>query len=313
MMTKPFLLIVFTSLLLLALSCGEEKTKPEPTIEDIRQASARKFEPGTILPDSVAAYEIVRTSALAPMLSDAPDSSLGANADKYRAYDLVGIARTTYTIRGMNAQVEIARFGTSDDAFGFYALGRPETISAQRLGTEGYSLGTVTNFTQGTYVVSITMEDDDFLHLGAQTLLAREIENRLPESPMVPQFFMLFPYNYKVVPSTQYIPRSFMDIESIDQVYTQRYSPADDTLLFFLTMDTARAKLLTLTEYAKNVGNLLAPPNSVPFDGNHGIMFELPGQGVVVAGLVRNKLAGVIGFGEEKGDKLFAGWIKGLQ
>jgi hypothetical protein len=298
MTTKSLLWFFGTALLILTLSCGEEETKPEPSIEQVQQASARDFEPGTILPDSVAAYEIVRTSALAPMLSDAPDSSLGEQAERYRVYDLVGLTRSTYTIRSMKAEVELARFGTVDDAFGFYASSRPETISAQRLGTEGYSLGPVTNFTQGTYVVSITMEEDDFLHMGAQTLLAREIENRLPEKPLVPRFFMLFPYNYKVVPSTQYTPRSFADIESIDHVYTQRYSPADDTLVFFLTMDTTGTKLLALTEYAQSVGSLKALPDSVFFDGNHGVMFELPGRGTVVAGLIRSKLAGVIGYGE---------------
>lgn len=313
MKSRNCLFVGLCGLLMLGISCGEEKPEPEISIEDVQQTAARSFEPETILPDSVSLYEIARTSPLVPMDSDTPDSILGENANKYRDYSLVGLARTSFTVRGKTAQVEIARFGSIDDAFGFYAQGRPENVSAQRMGTEGYSLGAVTFFTQGTYVVSVAMEGDDFAHLGPQSILAREIENRIPDPTFVPQFFMLFPYNYKVVPSTQYLPRGFLDIETIDQVYSQRYCPAGDTLEFFLTMDTSGTKIIALREYAESLGTVIDCPEDIPFDDNHGVAFELPGHGTVVAGVIRSKLAGVIGHGEEKGDKLFANWVRGLQ
>jgi hypothetical protein len=95
-------------------------------------------------------------------------------------------------------------------------------------------------------------------------------------------------------------------------VYTSLYELDGDTAMLFLTMDPSGEQYLALRRWAEDNGEMVDIPDGFTFP-EHSLAFEHPQQGLVVAGLVNQKLVGIINYRSRSYQQLVTGWIKGLQ
>ncbi len=303
-------LIFIAGLLALMLSaCGKKDdaaVKTEPTIPDVTFNAIR------VLPPAVDSLNIPASDSSRTVLAKDAAAYLGQSFDKYRYYNFVGLVTGRYQMDGTPVWAEIAQFASSDDAYGIYASLRPDGAPLNQLGTESYTSGNTTWFCIGEYMVTLSVEGDPSDPLAVVKPLADQIIFQSGIRPAMPLHFMLFPMVNKIVPSTRYVVYSYMDVAGLDSVYITRYVLNGDTVTLFLTMDQSGAKYLKFLDYANTVGETVPRPKRFQFDNNYSFAVNHPDLGIIVAGLVRSKLVGIINYDPRKSESFATGWIKGL-
>lgn len=317
-MKKPLAIIrgmiCLMCLCLISLSCGKKEKEVVPPTQDAAKAVTElPFYADTLLPGSIETYDIELVDSINTILSDDADSSLGQKARRYLSYNFVGLATARYEVRGVPVSVQIAQFASLEDAYGFYASLRPDGIGRGGLGTESFSLDATTHFTKGEFVVTLSVGEEDDTLFVAQSLLGQEISSRISGAATAPQFFMLFPFADKIAFSNKYYSRDFLDVGGLDKVYTTSYLTGGDTAVLFLIMDESGMKFLKLQEYAESTGKVSPASTTFAFDDGYSVSFKHPTQGMIVAGLVRSKLVGIIGYDPDKNDRLATTWVQGLK
>jgi hypothetical protein len=301
-------------LIFMAHSCGKKEKQESPAkVSTAGTITRAPFSADQLLPKDLTAQNTKLTGSIETVLPRDADSLLKERRDQYLSYDFTGLVRSAYEVNNVPVSVEIAQFGSLEDAYGFYAGLRPDGISVTPLGTESFLLGSHRYFTRGEFVVTLTIEKDDSSHLAAQTVLAQQINSRISGSASPPPFFMLFPSAKKIVPSNKYYRGNFLNVSGLDKVYTTSYFTGGDTAVLFLTMDESGDKFLRLKEHADSLGKVSPAPTSFVFDNGYSISFTHPTKGNIVAGLVRQKLVGIIGYDPDKNDRLAASWVQGLR
>ncbi len=295
------------------LSCSKKQEEASPPAQETETAVAeRPFYAADLLPGDMDTLEIKRLSPVKKTMRADADSSLGERAEKYLAHNLVGMAASEYEVGGVTISAEIAQFASLEDAYGFYARLRPVGVGVGGLGTESFALGGVRYFTRGEFVVTLSIDQEDSAHFAAQSLLGQEINGRISAPPTPPQFFVLFPFAGRIGLSNRYYSRAFLGVAGLDKVYTTAYLTGGDTAVLFLTVDASGDKFLKLREYAGSTGEVSSAPNSFPFEG-YCLAFSDPDRGRIVAGMVRSKLVGIIGYDSTKNDRLASRWVQGLR
>jgi len=295
------------------LSCSKKQEETSPPAQETETVVAeRLFYAADLLPGDMDTLKIKRLSPVKKIMQADADSSLGERAEKYLAHNLVGMASTEYEVSGVTVSAEVAQFASLEDAYGFYADLRPVGVGIGGLGTESFTLGGVTYFTRGEFVVTLSIDQEDSAHVAAQSLLGQEINGRIPAPPTPPPFFMLFPLADRIAHSNKYYSRAFLGMAGLDKVYTTAYLTGGDTAVLFLTMDEGGEKFLKLRKYAESTGEVSSAPNSFPFE-EYSLAFSDPERGRIVAGLVRSKLVGIIGYDSTKNDRLASMWVQGLR
>ncbi len=301
-------------LIFMAHSCGKKEKQESPAkVSTAGTITKAPFNADQLLPKDLAVQNIKLTGSIETILPKDADSLLKERGVQYLSYDFTGSARSEYEVNNVPVYVEIAQFGTLEDAYGFYAGLRPDGIIITPLGTEAFLLGSHRYFTRGEFVITLTVEKEDSSHLAAQTLLAEQINSRISGSASPPLFFMLFPSAKKIVPSNKYYGGNFLNVTGLDKVYTTSYFVGGDTAVLFLTMDEGGEKFFKLKEYADSFGKVSPAPTSFVFDSGYSVSFTHPTKGNIVAGLVRQKLVGIIGYDPDKNDRLAASWVQGLR
>jgi len=298
---------------LVLLTCGKKEKEAPPSQESTQAAAEQPFYADTLLPGDIQAYEIRTVAPVEKVLRNDADSLLGPKAKHYLSYNLVGLASAGYEVQNVPVQVEIAQFAAPEDAYGFYASLRPDGIGTAGLGTESFSLDTSLYFTKGEFVVALSARSENDTLFAARSLLGHEIDSRIPGNATAPQFFILFPFKDKIVPSAKYYPGGFLNVDGLDEVYTISYFTGGDTAVFFLTVDDSGEKFLRLRDYAESVGKVSSAPETFAFVEGYSISFKHPSHGTIVAGLVRSKLVGIIGYDATKNDRLATMWVQGLR
>jgi hypothetical protein len=77
-------------------------------------------------------------------------------------------------------------------------------------------------------------------------------------------------------------------------------------------MDPGGTQYTKLSRYASNIGTIVDVPDGFHFP-ELSVALEHPRHGLIVAGLVRKKLVGIIGYNPKTFEKLATGWVDGLQ
>ncbi len=310
-MTKKLILIVCLLALMLS-ACGKKDdaavpaVKTEPTIPEVTFNAIR------VLPPAIDSLKIPLPDSTRTVLAKDAAAYLGQSYDHYRYFDFVGLVTGHYQMPGAWVWAEIAQFASADDAYGIYASLRPDGAPLNQLGTESYTSGNTTWFCIGEYMVTLSAEGELSDPLAAVKPLADQIIFQSGIRPAMPLHFMLFPMANKIVPSTKYTAYNYMDIGGLDSVYTTRYLLNGDTVTLFLTMDQSGAKYLKFLEYAETVGETVPKPKRFQFDDNYSFAVNHPDLGIIVAGLVRSKLVGIINYNPRKSESFATGWVKGL-
>ncbi len=318
-MRKGKLLLVSLSIACLGLgvisSCGKKEKEPtsqqkqtvaEPPLEKV------PFYADQLLPGKVDSLHLKPIDSAHKNLYADLKAQADSLAPEYAHYNMVGQVRESYEVNGVKVTAEILQFATPEDAYGYYSQLRPDGVALGGLGLESFADGKVRYFTQGDIVVALTVEKADSAALDAQAVLGKEINTRISSPPTMPPFFMLFPIADKIGLTTKYYAHDYLGIKGLDKVYTTSYLIDGDTLVLFLTMDKSGLKFLKLQEYAQNVGKAEAAPATIPFE-EFSVAFEDPQRGKVVAGLVRSKLVGAIGYERLKNGSFVSMWVKGLR
>lgn len=305
-----FLLLCSACFCLVTVTCGKKEEKTDnPPADNV--VVSLPFYADTLIPANIEAYDITRSDSITVVLACDAEKELGETAGDYLSYRMVGIATAKFHVGQVPVHVEIAQFPSREDAYGFYARLRPNGIKISTLGMESYSLGNNLYFAAGEYAVTVSSEGDSEEQLSARSLLAEEINSRITQTT-APPFFMLFPSRYRVVPSSKYYLRGFLTGIGFDSVYTITYLVDDDTAVFFLMVDKSGGDFLRLTEHARSVAKVSEAPEAFPFYGDYSLMYDDPVHGRIVAGLVRSKLVGIIGYNRGSYQRLGSLWVKGL-
>jgi len=296
-----------------SLSCSKKQQDASRPAQKSEPASEEPvFYADNVLPDGLENFGIKRLGTVHKIMPADADSSLGSKAEEYLSYDLVGMAMSEYEVDGFTVSANVSQFASLEDAYGFYATLRPVGIGAGGLGAESFSKGKATYFTQGEFVVAVTSAEQDSAHEAARQAMAQQISSHIASPPIRPQFFMLFPMADMIALSNRYFPHGFLDVAGLDKVYTLSYLAGGDTAVLFLTMDESGERFGKLQDYAASTGKVSPAPKSIPFD-EYSVMFRNPDGNRIVAGLVRSKLVGIIGYDSTSNYRLISMWVKGLK
>jgi hypothetical protein len=300
----------YLGLILLALLsvCGQ---KEEETIQTTPEPAPPPYYADTLMPPSITTYDIVRVGDVGTVKPETATDYLGSSAVAYRAYRFVGMSSGNYTVAGVTVSAEIAQFPTADDAYGFFARLQPFGVQLGMLGSESFEAGNTLYFAAGEYVVTLSIDESTLKATNARSRLALEINSRIAQKPK-PMYFLLFPSASKIGASNRYYPDGFLEGVGLEQVYTTSYAIKNDTTLFFLMIDEGGTQYSKLSEYASDVGTIVDMPDAFNFI-DFSVAFEHPRHGMIVAGLVRKKLVGIIDYHPKPYEKLATGWIRGLQ
>jgi hypothetical protein len=295
-------------------SCSKKQEgAPPPAQETETAVTERPFYAADLLPGDMDTLEIKLLSPVKKLMRADADSILDLQAKQYLSFNLVGMATTEYEVSGVMVSAEVAQFASPEDAYGFYADLRPVGVGVGGLGTESFTLGRVRYFTRGEFVVTLSIDQEDSMHIAAQSLLGQEINGHIPDPPTPPPFFMLFPFADKIALSNKYYSCAFLGVVGLGRIYTTDYLTGGDTATLFLTVDKSGDKFLKLREYAASIGDVSSVPAQFVFDNGYSISFKHPSEGMIVAGLVQGKLVGVIGYDSTKNDRLASTWVQGLK
>ena len=298
----------------ISLSCSSDKKSSADVKSQLEtKLAAIPFSADMVLPGNAPEKNITIVSETTNITRKEAPAKLGDKADEYLSSLMIGTVRVMYQVDSDTIRAEIAQFAATDDAYGFYSRLRPDGITLNGIGTESYFYKNKYKFTKGEYVVSLLQKRKSDDALKSFRKLASEIAGKISQSQRGQQFFILFPYSGQVVPSHKYYSRDFLGVEGFDSVYTVNYVSDSDTLILFLSMDTSGAKFVNFSKWGQSLGKAGPVPPEFDFSSGHSVAFQHPHKGQIVAGLVRQKIAGVIGYRRGSGSKLCSRWIKGLR
>ena len=293
--------------LYLAAGCSKDNSNGTPP------ADGSKLLAADLLPPAIEAYQVAPEGWQRIVFSDSLGEYVGAQAAaEYQLYNFEGLVAAKYSVQGIPLTVEVVQFASMDDAYGFYSRLRPDGVRLAGVGAESYRDGNSLYFMADLYAVTISAEAGDEKSMQAQSLLAHEITSGVRHTRL-PGFFTLYPSRWKVEPSNHYYPSDYLGIPGLNEVYAVNYDLDGDTAVFFMTEDLAGQAYLLLRQYAETIGSVASAPDSIPYVAGYSFMFDHPQKGRIVAGLIRSKLVGVVGFNEQSHLHLTSLWVRGLQ
>jgi hypothetical protein len=234
---------------------------------------------------------------------------MGASA--LESYNLVGLAAGLYGGQPSGLSIEIAQFDNHLDAYGYYAMTRPDGVDTVSLGLEAYISGKSFNFTQADYAVTMSLMGDSGDVMTTALPVAVTISAKILANPPLPETFSYFPDTGLIVPSFRYYAQNFLDIPPLSGVFTADYAigPGNPFTLF-ISEDPSGKKFLTMTQTTGyNVENAPAPPG-IPFDEGYAILFHDAVRGDIVSGLKGGWLLGIVGYNPDLHQMFFTRWVQ---
>ncbi len=235
-------------------------------------------------------------------------------------FNFTGKSSGLYANMGDTMSVDIMQFTHANDAYGYYAHFRKDDTKLQSYLAESYAESGQIYFVYGAYVVKISFDEFEKNKIEKVKPFADVIVSQIDAPPKIPSYFIMFPFNRKIVPSGKFIPYNYLGIGGLNKVFTTDYLPETNQVKFtlFLMRDESGKKYNNLLAFAKNSevngGSVVVEdPKGFEFDRGIGLAFEHPEYGLIVAGLVRNQLVGVIGFDPNLNGKFANTWFKGLK
>lgn len=312
LMKKSIILLLLISAII---SCGKNESNlpaiPEPYI--LANLQSMPFYADTVIHDRYPAIFKASANATTLVRPQQIKTHLGDLSEMYLNYLFIGMISKKYQVEGNSIDIELIQFADETNAYGFYSVFRPHGIKTDRLGTESFQHGHTRYMVKGDYVVQISTENQTAKTDSTLFALCKEINNDLIGSTSTPPIFLLFPFSGKIVPSTRYYTTSYLNIPGLDQVYTTSYLVGDDTVTLFMALDTASHKFAFLKHFARDASDKTIEIKKFDFPPDQSIAFPTKDYGVIVAGLKSQKLLGTTTYKPKSSDKLYSGWVKGIQ
>ncbi|MBU8932486.1 MAG: hypothetical protein KOO62_00620 [candidate division Zixibacteria bacterium] len=311
---KIVLLLTCTIFAAALLSCDDKESSSAPPIKEagpnLQTLADWPFDADALFPDAVDSINVKRTESIQVMRLGEMPEFLGEMSDHYISYNCVGVAVTTFDVGGVSVDVQIAQCAELQDAYGLYASHRPHGVLLTPPGAESYVVGSTRYFTHFEYFITLsTKQVADSI---AITTLAWLIDRNIESIPETPPFFIVFPYRNRIAASAHYYPYNYLGIPNFNSVYTIDYLSGGDTITVFLAPDPSGKQYISLRSYAMDIGNLYEVSTTIRFEGGHGLSFEHPQAGQIVAGLARTNIVGIVGYGTLPDEALLSKWVDGL-
>lgn len=307
--------IVLSLFLSAFINCTKESDKKEgvkKTEPNMQTLADMPYHAESILPPTIETYDIKRLVESMTIKAGDSKAHLGGSEGHYLDYNFIGLTSTKYIVKGILISIEIAEFASSEDAYGHYSVLRPNGAALIRMGTESYSIGSSRYITQGPYVITMSTEDTTKAAAVAVSLLGHEIVAGIDDKPLLSNWYILFPYKDKIHTSSKYFAYNYLDMPGFNKVYTTDFLVNKDTVTLFLTHDTTGEQYIKIMDYANTVTKLEVPA-LIDFDKGYSVSFLHPVNGIVVAGMAREKVVGIINYNPEKHYTFLSTWIKDLQ
>ena len=124
--------------------------------------------------------------------------------------------------------------------------------------------------------------------------------------------FAFFPVDGRYKNSASFIDTGYLEIPSLDFVYTIEYQSENDTFGLFMTHDFSGVKYINFRAQAGGSYELQDVPVSIIFDDDYGFKYEHPKYGTIIAGLKNNRLVGILGLDNENQTTFFSAWLASL-
>lgn len=309
MIKKTFILLTAAILLF---GCSSEENKPvlKPAYELESLLSHPFTGAEQILTEKLPDSDLEKISENKIIRPDDTVSLAPNEMETLRQYLCIGLASTSYANKKEEFTVDLYQFTESQYAYGYYSRFRPDGVKTLKIGAESFINGNSLYLTQADYLIIISQED---LKPNAVQSVATKISANIAGGKSTPPFFILFPYGKKLYPTDKFYPYEHLGIKGFNEVYTSDHLVNDDTVTLFLTLDTSGEKYFYLTEYVKEHDLKSAPVKRFNYDQGYSIAFEVEGHGVLIAGLVKGKLAGAIGYKPKKHEVYVKRWLDGFQ
>jgi len=309
---------LFILLMILTLmSCSKESGKKDSTTNiktepNMQTLADMPYHAEAILPPAIETYDINRLEESMTIKAVDSKEHLGGSAGHYLDYNFIGLTTAKYIVKEIPISVEIAEFASPEDAYGHYSVLRPNGAALIKMGTESYSIGASRYITQGHYVITMSTEDTTNDAAIAVSLLAHETVTRITDKPALPNWYILFPYKDKIPASTRYYAYNYLNMPDFNKVYTTDFLVNKDTVTIFLTHDTTGEQFIKIMDYANTVKKLEVPA-MIDFDKGYSVSFLHPKYGIIIAGMAREKVVGIINYNPEKHYSFIQTWVKDLQ
>lgn len=305
--TRGVLAVVLCGVLISAvfLSCSSDEPRKASRLAPGR-FNADSFLPGSLPGIALQTMSVRKTE-------EEIERYMGSRAGDYYDYHLVGLVAALYDADSVRLSVEIAQFAGALDAYGFYALTRPDNVELTKLGAEGYMEGHSFYFVVGPYAVTISAISDSAGVTDLVQRLAVSISAKIGMDGVLPDAFTVFPARNRIPVSYRYFPVSFLAAPNLDSVLTCRYDVDSAACTLFITGDGSGKKYLAMSIRADSLGGANPAPEEIGFDENYGVIYSETDSAVVLAGLVSGRLVGVIDYVPEKHEALFTAWVAELR
>ena len=300
-MKKSVTLFGVAVALLLVFGCGKKEVRTPKPYE-------MAFSADTLLLDKMGGFTV--KSKVVKRTPDELKEFVGQlGAETFESYNLVGLVAALYDGEPNDLSIEIAQFDNPLDAYGYYALTRPDGVDTVSLGLEGYISGSTFYFVQAQYAITMSVLGEVTEVSSVVLPAAVTISAGIQSNPPMPAQFSLFPDSGLIVPSFKYYAANYLDVEPLTRVFTADYVLSDSPFTLFLSKDSAGAKFLAMTQRTgTNVENA-PPPPGFPFDEGYAILFHDEQLGTIVSGLKGGWLLGIVGYNPELHQAYFTEWL----
>ncbi len=266
-MKVPFLLCIFTGFNIPFLCAQKEVNSLFPKIESWEM---------NIIPQVYTPVD----------LWDYIDGAAGG----YLSQEFIDLHLAEYTRGNNTINVEIYRHSDIEHAFGIYAQERYSDYKFMNFGAEGYITGSSLNFVNDEYYVKIYGDSDEGELLETITELARVISKRINSQPQLPLILQLFPQEFKIPHTEEFISGSFLGHEFLNSVWIAKYQEnGEEFSLFYIEKTNPEAAGELLQKYLKFTSQ------GESFSENQPLTIKDPYNGNVNVLQDGSKIFGIIG------------------
>jgi len=220
-------------------------------------------------------------SAVESFTAETLYEKINGRAEQYTAYDVVGMDFIALASEeGQFIDVFVYDMGGVANAFGIYAIERPENAEMQPLGDRGYRAESSFFFWKGSHYAQIIASNVGEEIRAASEAVARALVERLEDGSGQVWGLEELPRENRV--SVQYFKRDALSLDFLGETYTALYrSDAGEWTAFAALHDSPEAASETLEQYLtylREYGEVSAPrtvDGTSVFTGDFGGFFDV--------------------------------------
>jgi len=211
-------------------------------------------------------------------------------ADLYLEYSFEDLHIARYYSDNTEVKVELYRFKSPLNAFGMYSQEKDLNYKFVDIGINGYIDNEILNFVSGVYYIKLYAYQTNSETQSNLLLIAKKIDEHLKQNNSLPEIYNVFPKEYLIKNSEQYISRNFLGYSFLNSVALVLYKlPIDITIKAFVIKNTNEEIANNLL---KSYLNAMNKENVIKLNDN--IYISETSSYKLIIGLQKNYLFGLI-------------------